>query len=150
MFIVYSLHLGTAPLYTIFQPRDSSSQSYIPSHHIETGRQECSSNQYGSSNTIPDALRYEPGRKDEKARIKGIPLRTIHAIWTSVSLFRFLQSDETTDGRLDVVAKKHGGGREQAFIVFEEQTAATAALRGLSGQLFYQKALVSWPLHGER
>ena len=67
-----------------------------------------------------------------------------------MSFFRFLRSDETTDGRLDVVAKKHGGGREQAFIVFEEQTAATAALRGLSGQLFYQKALVSWPLHGER
>lgn len=48
-----------------------------------------------------------------------------------------------TDIRVDVVAKKSGGGREQAFVVFEEQSAATAALRGLSGQLFYKKALVS-------
>jgi hypothetical protein len=47
-----------------------------------------------------------------------------------------------TNGRVDIVAKKNGGGREQAFVVFEEQTAATAALRGLSGQLFYKKALV--------
>jgi len=30
-------------------------------------------------------------------------------------------------------------------VVFEEQTAATAALRGLSGQLFYKKALVRLP-----
>jgi len=30
-------------------------------------------------------------------------------------------------------------------VVFEEQTAATAALRGLSGQLFYKKALVRFP-----
>ena len=43
------------------------------------------------------------------------------------------------------MAKKSGGGREQAFVVFEEQTAATAALRGLSGQLFYKKALVRLP-----
>lgn len=42
-----------------------------------------------------------------------------------------------------MVAKKHSGGRGQAFVVFEEQTAATAAMRGLSGQLFYKKALVS-------
>jgi RNA recognition motif-containing protein len=48
----------------------------------------------------------------------------------------------STDDRVDIVAKKNGGGREQAFVVFEEQTAATAALRGLSGQLFYKKALV--------
>jgi RNA recognition motif-containing protein len=48
----------------------------------------------------------------------------------------------STDNRVDIVAKKNGGGREQAFVVFEEQTAATAALRGLSGQLFYKKALV--------
>lgn len=41
-----------------------------------------------------------------------------------------------------MIAKKNGGGREQAFVVFEEQTAATAALRGLSGELFYKKALV--------
>jgi hypothetical protein len=51
----------------------------------------------------------------------------------------------TNEHRLDVIAKKNGGGREQAFIVFEEQTAATAALRGLSGELFYKKALVRCP-----
>jgi hypothetical protein len=47
------------------------------------------------------------------------------------------------DSRVDVIAKKHAGGRGQAFVVFEDQTAATAALRGLSGELFYKKALVS-------
>jgi len=52
-----------------------------------------------------------------------------------------------TDFRVDVVAKKSGGGREQAFVVFEEQSAATAALRGLSDQLFYKKALVSLISH---
>jgi hypothetical protein len=51
----------------------------------------------------------------------------------------------SADDRVDIVAKKNGGGREQAFVVFEEQTAATAALRGLSGQLFYKKALVRLP-----
>jgi U2 small nuclear ribonucleoprotein B'' len=44
---------------------------------------------------------------------------------------------------VDVIAKKHDGGRGQAFIVFEEQVQATAALRGLSGEMFYNKALVS-------
>ncbi|EIW69518.1 hypothetical protein TREMEDRAFT_24129, partial [Tremella mesenterica DSM 1558] len=43
---------------------------------------------------------------------------------------------------IDVVAKKHGGGRGQAFVVFEEQAAATAALRGLHGEPFYSKELV--------
>nr|XP_019002417.1 uncharacterized protein I203_04898 [Kwoniella mangroviensis CBS 8507]OCF65878.1 hypothetical protein I203_04898 [Kwoniella mangroviensis CBS 8507] len=42
---------------------------------------------------------------------------------------------------IDIVAKKHGGGRGQAFIVFAEQASATAALRGLSGELFYDKEL---------
>ncbi|ODN89199.1 hypothetical protein L198_06522 [Cryptococcus wingfieldii CBS 7118] len=42
---------------------------------------------------------------------------------------------------IDVVAKKHGGGRGQAFVVFREQAAATAALRGLSGESFYSKEL---------
>jgi hypothetical protein len=50
------------------------------------------------------------------------------------------------DSRVDVIAKKHAGGRGQAFVVFEDQTAATAALRGLSGELFYKKALVSPPI----
>lgn len=44
--------------------------------------------------------------------------------------------------RIDVVAKKHDGGRGQAFVVFEEQVAATAALRGLTGETFYNKELV--------
>ncbi|OCF55228.1 hypothetical protein L486_07341 [Kwoniella mangroviensis CBS 10435] len=42
---------------------------------------------------------------------------------------------------IDIVAKKHGGGRGQAFIVFAEQASATAALRGLSGEIFYDKEL---------
>lgn len=44
-------------------------------------------------------------------------------------------------GRIDVVAKKHDGGRGQAFVVFEEQVAATAALRGLTGETFYNREL---------
>jgi len=44
---------------------------------------------------------------------------------------------------LDIVAKKHDGGRGQAFVVFAEQTAATSAMRGLTGEHFYGKALVS-------
>ncbi|KIY31269.1 hypothetical protein I305_06378 [Cryptococcus gattii E566] len=43
---------------------------------------------------------------------------------------------------IDVVAKKHDGGRGQAFVVFEEQVAATAALRALTGETFYNKELV--------
>ncbi|WVQ98482.1 hypothetical protein IAU59_005608 [Kwoniella sp. CBS 9459] len=42
---------------------------------------------------------------------------------------------------IDVVAKKHDGGRGQAFVVFAEQAAATAALRGLTGESFYNKQL---------
>ncbi|WVQ78143.1 hypothetical protein IAT38_000224 [Cryptococcus sp. DSM 104549] len=42
---------------------------------------------------------------------------------------------------IDVVAKKHDGGRGQAFVVFEQQSAATSALRGLTGQTFYNKEL---------
>ena len=45
------------------------------------------------------------------------------------------------DTSIDVVAKKHGGGRGQAFIVFSEQTAATAALRGLTNAQFYGRTL---------
>lgn len=48
-----------------------------------------------------------------------------------------------TDDRLDVVAKKHAGGSGQAFVVFAEQSAATAAMRALTGELFYGKELVS-------
>jgi RNA recognition motif-containing protein len=44
---------------------------------------------------------------------------------------------------LDIVAKKNGGMRGQAFVVFEEQTAATAAMRGVTGKTFYGKLLVS-------
>lgn len=46
-------------------------------------------------------------------------------------------------GRIDIVAKKHDGGRGQAFIVFEEQAAATAALRGLNDTQFYNRDMVS-------
>ncbi|WVO17013.1 hypothetical protein L204_104700 [Cryptococcus depauperatus] len=42
---------------------------------------------------------------------------------------------------IDVIAKKHDGGRGQAFIVFEQQVAATSAMRGLNGQMFYNKEL---------
>ncbi|TXT13751.1 hypothetical protein VHUM_01118 [Vanrija humicola] len=42
---------------------------------------------------------------------------------------------------IDIVAKKHDGGRGQAFVVFEEQAAATAALRGLSDTKFYLRDL---------
>lgn len=48
-----------------------------------------------------------------------------------------------TSRSIDVVAKKHDGGRGQAFIVFAEQTAATSALRSLTGETFYNKELVS-------
>ena len=50
--------------------------------------------------------------------------------------------------RIDVVAQKHNGGRGQAFVVFEEQTAATAAMRGLTGEMFYDRDLVrATPFH---
>ncbi|CAD6566666.1 MAG: hypothetical protein TREMPRED_002889 [Tremellales sp. Tagirdzhanova-0007] len=42
---------------------------------------------------------------------------------------------------IDVVAKKHGGGRGQAFVVFAEQAAATTAMRSLSGESFYSQSL---------
>lgn len=41
------------------------------------------------------------------------------------------------------MAKKHDGGRGQAFVVFAEQAAATAAMRGLSGEPFYERDLAS-------
>lgn len=44
--------------------------------------------------------------------------------------------------RIDIVAKKHDGGRGQAFVVFEEQASATAALRGLTDEKFYLRDLV--------
>jgi hypothetical protein len=44
-----------------------------------------------------------------------------------------------------VIAKKHGGGRGQAFVVFEEQRAATTAMRSLSDELFYDKKIVCPP-----
>ncbi|KAL1411220.1 hypothetical protein Q8F55_002171 [Vanrija albida] len=42
---------------------------------------------------------------------------------------------------IDIVAKKHDGGRGQAFVVFEEQASATAALRGLTDEKFYLRDL---------
>ncbi|WOO81051.1 U2 small nuclear ribonucleoprotein B'' [Vanrija pseudolonga] len=42
---------------------------------------------------------------------------------------------------IDIVAKKNDGGRGQAFVVFEEQAAATAALRGLTNEKFYLRDL---------
>lgn len=42
---------------------------------------------------------------------------------------------------IDIVAKKHGGGRGVAFVVFEEQAAATAAYRGLQDEKFYGRGL---------
>ncbi|RSH91192.1 hypothetical protein EHS25_009491 [Saitozyma podzolica] len=42
---------------------------------------------------------------------------------------------------IDIVAKKHDGGRGQAFVVFSEQAAATAAMRGLTGERFYDRDL---------
>jgi RNA recognition motif-containing protein len=44
---------------------------------------------------------------------------------------------------LDVVATRAAGMRGQAFVVFREQQAATAARRALDGFEFYGKALVS-------
>lgn len=55
---------------------------------------------------------------------------------------RVLFADTILFDRIDVVAKKHDGGRGQAFVVFEEQVAATAALRALTGETFYNKELV--------
>lgn len=55
---------------------------------------------------------------------------------------RVLLADTVLFDRIDVVAKKHDGGRGQAFVVFEEQVAATAALRALTGETFYNKELV--------
>jgi RNA recognition motif-containing protein len=45
--------------------------------------------------------------------------------------------------RLDVVAQKGNKMRGQAFVVFEEQSAATAAMRALVGEEFYGRPLVS-------
>lgn len=42
---------------------------------------------------------------------------------------------------IDIVAKKHGGGRGLAFIAFEEQAAATAAYRALQDEKFYGRSL---------
>lgn len=43
---------------------------------------------------------------------------------------------------VDIIAKKHDGGRGQAFVTFDEQAAATAAMRALHGEMFYSKELV--------
>lgn len=45
--------------------------------------------------------------------------------------------------RLDVVAAKGSKMRGQAFVVFEEISAATAAMRALVGEEFYGRPLVS-------
>lgn len=45
---------------------------------------------------------------------------------------------------IDVVAKKDGGLRGQAFVVFAEQTAATSAMRQLAGESFYDHTLVRY------
>ncbi|KAL9937874.1 hypothetical protein V8E36_003419 [Tilletia maclaganii] len=42
---------------------------------------------------------------------------------------------------LDVVATKRGAMSGQAFVVFEDLAGATAALRGLSGFVFYDRPL---------
>ncbi|KAI9638557.1 RNA-binding domain-containing protein [Dioszegia hungarica] len=42
---------------------------------------------------------------------------------------------------IDIIAKKHDGGRGQAFVTFDEQAAATSAMRALHGELFYSKEL---------
>ncbi|KAK0521823.1 hypothetical protein OC842_006654 [Tilletia horrida] len=47
-----------------------------------------------------------------------------------------------TYGRiLDVVATRANGMRRQAFVVFEDLAGATAAMRGLSGFVFYDEPL---------
>jgi RNA recognition motif-containing protein len=52
-----------------------------------------------------------------------------------------LSGDTADSNRLDIIAKKHDKGRGQAFVVFSDQTAATSALRGLTGEEFYGKKL---------
>ncbi|ORX39707.1 hypothetical protein BD324DRAFT_614682 [Kockovaella imperatae] len=42
---------------------------------------------------------------------------------------------------IDVTAKKHDGGRGQAFVTFDDQASATSAMRGLTGESFYGKPL---------
>lgn len=54
-----------------------------------------------------------------------------------------ISRQDTTDISIDIVAKKHDGGRGQAFVVFDETASATAALRGLQGNEFYKRELVS-------
>jgi U2 small nuclear ribonucleoprotein B'' len=79
--------------------------------------------------------------KTKKPELKA-SLYSLFTPYGRVWVLYYVYRRGSTDDRVDIVAKKNGGGREQAFVVFEEQTAATAALRGLSGQLFYKKALV--------
>nr|ODN96858.1 hypothetical protein L204_03569 [Cryptococcus depauperatus CBS 7855] len=59
----------------------------------------------------------------------------------SLKICPFIQLTPLLGCRIDVIAKKHDGGRGQAFIVFEQQVAATSAMRGLNGQMFYNKEL---------
>lgn len=94
---------------------------------------------------LTDSLCLGSRNKDKKAGIKAAALRPFLSIRQSVSsspVFPCASADIILFDRIDVVAKKHDGGRGQAFVVFEEQVAATAALRALTGETFYNKELV--------
>lgn len=83
-------------------------------------------------------------RAADPPRTPATALCPLHPLRQGVSGLVSLASPRppTADrNSIDIVAKKHGGGRGQAFVVFAEQAAATAAMRGLSGEPFYERDL---------
>ena len=45
---------------------------------------------------------------------------------------------------ISVVAQKGPKMKGQAFVVFRDLAGATTAMRSLDGEVFYEKAMVSW------
>jgi hypothetical protein len=94
----------------------------------------------------PALIPVRPGT--DSPRIEVATLCSLHAFRQNVGLSRSITSYSGAirlliQYRIDIVAKKNGGGRGQAFVVFAEQAAATSAMRTLTGELFYTRELVS-------
>ena len=68
-----------------------------------------------------------------------LPLQPLR---TSVCCPRLVHELSLIGLSIDIVSKKHDGGRGQAFVVFAGQAAATTAMRNLSGESFYNHSLV--------
>ena len=78
--------------------------------------------------------------------IPAVPINTNKLLLSFISeLRRSLYSLFSQFGSvLDIVAMKTMKMRGQAFVIFREVTAATNAMRGLQGFIFYGKAVVGF------